>query len=104
MDVEVTAMDMKLKPCPFCGGEAIACRITQEGHPAPFFARCEECGMRTSNKLTSKEAVSAWNRRTVDIDALAIVADSLAAQEDCYCRCMADNIRKAAGGGCKCHV
>lgn len=52
-----------LKPCAHCGKKANVCRITQENHPAPFFVKCNECGMHTTNKQTEKEAVAVWNRR-----------------------------------------
>lgn len=56
--------EIKLKPCPFCGGKAAL--------KGDFFSlvKCEECGAETrkveiSKKYSSDEkAVEAWNRRT----------------------------------------
>lgn len=56
-------MSNKLKPCAHCGKKAYVCHITQENHLAPFFVKCNECGMHTTNKRTEKEAIAVWNRR-----------------------------------------
>lgn len=50
---------MKLKPCPFCGGEA----DLQESLCAGWFVECE-CGATSRIAYDSKkEAIEAWNRR-----------------------------------------
>lgn len=59
-------MDEKLKPCPFCGGEARM--ATQEGRPVHHFVSCVNC-LASSNSLiphgdTKEDAIAAWNRRT----------------------------------------
>lgn len=52
----------KLKPCPFCGGEAKVQRF-----PRNYSVYCTECGARTmSFKPTEEEAVEDWNRRVSD--------------------------------------
>ena len=55
-------MKVALKPCPFCGGEAVAL-VTRPGDVG-----CDECG--------SFAALSTWNRRVVD-PALATFAATL---------------------------
>lgn len=52
---------MKLKPCPFCGGEA---KVIDIGCP-PRELYCMRCGARI-NRRNEKECVDAWNRRQVD--------------------------------------
>lgn len=52
---------MELKPCPFCGGDALLVHYTI----APCRVVCEECGCGThwfANE-ESDMAVAAWNRR-----------------------------------------
>lgn len=46
-----------LKPCPFCGGEAIILDFTKK------FIRCEDCMVETNIYDTEAEAIEAWNRR-----------------------------------------
>lgn len=68
----------ELKPCPFCGGEAVvkACdgsgscytdagRIQYLGRPMTHkLIRCEKCGIRTGAYKTVRGVFNAWNRRT----------------------------------------
>ena len=55
----------ELKPCPFCGGEAI---LEHMGWPHHVF--CPDCGAKvTSVKVAEdgeKEACDKWNRRVSD--------------------------------------
>lgn len=53
-------MSEKLKPCPFCGGEARLSRDFQTFH----FVRCEDCGLGTQFRQWRGKAIRAWNRRT----------------------------------------
>ena len=54
----------RLKPCPFCGGYAIAtptirtCKTTRRSH-----VRCAICGVKTIHKNIG-DAIDHWNRRT----------------------------------------
>ena len=50
----------KLKPCPFCGGEACILEIC--GYDMPFEVFCG-CGGRVAYYETKEEAIDAWNRR-----------------------------------------
>lgn len=45
----------KLKPCPFCGGEAA-------GYPYSWTVKCKECGTRKYG-TSYEEAIEAWNTR-----------------------------------------
>lgn len=63
-------MDIKLKPCPFCGHEAeLKCVKNRnlfrvyDGYP---YVQCTCCGAHTQLKYTEHEAVVAWNRRSDD--------------------------------------
>lgn len=62
---------IELKPCPFCGGEAVITTIEPHVHMiATFMADCEGetfiectgCTCGISGK-TEREAVEDWNRR-----------------------------------------
>lgn len=56
--------ETKLKPCPFCGGEAKI--IGAIG--AVFCARCTECGAETQSELSEQQAAELWNRRAGERD------------------------------------
>ena len=62
---------MKLKPCPFCGGEAV---LEDLGGPTVFgegryFVKCTnpKCGEEQSGLWATKQtAIKRWNRRVND--------------------------------------
>ena len=64
-------MKTKLKPCPFCGGEA-AKRAEEINGIRAIYVLCKECSAssgvyRTRNPRVRDEenpAIKAWNRRT----------------------------------------
>ncbi len=61
-------MENKLKPCPFCGGEA---KMLEEYDvmigKTYYFVECTECtGTIFSGEINEKEAIEAWNRRVND--------------------------------------
>lgn len=52
-----------LKPCPFCGFDKNEWKFhTANGNPV-FNVECRKCGAKTAKKMSSAEAVAAWNRR-----------------------------------------
>ena len=56
-------MSNKLKPCPFCGGEAV---MTYSNKGFQIFCDNEDCilnALEMYNKNTEDEAVEAWNNR-----------------------------------------
>ena len=65
----------KLKPCPFCGGEAV---VENDFSDYSFIVHCLNCYARTGTFMmgmygipddeieAQKVAVDAWNRRTND--------------------------------------
>lgn len=48
----------KLKPCPFCGGEAVVHKFG-----TGYIAECLECATSMVCESTKAEAVAAWNNR-----------------------------------------
>lgn len=55
--------ELKLKPCPFCGGEAYIVGAEIDGR-AHYIAKCGAC-YSTSGvmQMSRAEAAAAWNRR-----------------------------------------
>ena len=55
----------KLKPCPFCGGEAIVNLLLGK-----YCITCTGCmgGIFPASWQTREEAIEAWNRRANDDD------------------------------------
>ena len=52
--------EIKLLPCPFCGGEAILHHngLTEKDH-----VTCLSCCCRTKDSITKEEAIKQWNTR-----------------------------------------
>lgn len=53
-------MDNKLKPCPFCGGEAI---LAENANSEELLVECCNCYAHTGLYCSEQEAIDAWNRR-----------------------------------------
>lgn len=54
----------ELKPCPFCGGEAEMCHVSQLWEPKEsYWAKCTKCHMSGNHFNTEAEAIAAWNTR-----------------------------------------
>ena len=50
-----------LKPCPFCGGEAVMCGYQDE---MLYYVKCRDCGACSDGaQLSAETAAAAWNRR-----------------------------------------
>lgn len=56
---------VKLKPCPFCGGEAEMKGTAYLGNnPTAFYIVCKDCGMQTASNCKPKtKQAKDWNRR-----------------------------------------
>ena len=56
----------KLKPCPFCGGEAeiVEDRLYGEDY---YAGRCRSCAATSIFEFTKEEAVNKWNRRNYSV-------------------------------------
>ena len=57
---------IKLKPCPFCGGKAMLLSTDTPlfGETPRFFVTCAVCGVETPRIARKRtEAANAWNRR-----------------------------------------
>lgn len=52
----------RLKPCPFCGGEAKTAEKNFVRYSL-WTAVCQKCGMQTRIKFSDEDATKAWNRR-----------------------------------------
>jgi Lar family restriction alleviation protein len=50
--------ESKLKPCPFCGGNAIL--YIDCGY---YIAECENCEAMSGEHKTAEETIEAWNKR-----------------------------------------
>ena len=56
--------DERLKPCPFCGGEAhLDFRTFLFSQPFDFFVKCAGCGIHTHDYVDKNKAITVWNRR-----------------------------------------
>ena len=53
---------MKIKPCPFCGGEAELWNNNIEEYKL-YAVQCKNCGMVTPYWFDDELAVEQWNRR-----------------------------------------
>ena len=57
-------MSNELLPCPFCGGEAEICHVTQLWEPRDsYWAKCGDCHTSGKHHKTEAEAIQAWNTR-----------------------------------------
>lgn len=106
----------KLKPCPFCGGEAtVADDSGRHGEMFSVWHQCPNDGGRfnrygsvdaliidTGWYDTREQAIEAWNRRAGECDSEALL--SVCAEIDDAdvdgCIDWADRIRKAIGDDC----
>ena len=52
-----------LKPCPFCGGDAMIVKV--EGSSYPYSVQCIDidCSCRTDNFKKYEDAIKSWNKR-----------------------------------------
>lgn len=86
----------KLKPCPFCGGKAHSYwhELTAWHHPdnsKQGVVKCVKCGL-IINRETLREAITAWNCRTIDPtgDGSRAITFQGRISGDCECFCWDD--------------
>lgn len=62
---EKSMSEIKLKPCPFCGGEASIKSVTKGTFvkKVGYFAVCNSCGASTHVALNINDVPHKWNRR-----------------------------------------
>ena len=59
----------KLKPCPFCGGEAFVQKFRIDGTGRFFISVvCRVCFAQTGHHTKEAYAIEAWNRRVGEED------------------------------------
>ena len=61
----------KLKPCPFCGGEAVVVRAKSTSYfkrEVPYKVKCGHCPCALAYTFfkSKEQAIAAWNRRAND--------------------------------------
>lgn len=56
-------MTDKLKPCPFCGGEAEHIKTHLYGKVSGHFIACKKCECQIKIFSSKQNAEKAWNRR-----------------------------------------
>lgn len=69
-------MASELKPCPFCGGQAILCKryaphLKNVGDilsPDAVYIECAECGCKTPEKVSIKDVIDIWNKRSFKLE------------------------------------
>ncbi|MGI6751113.1 MAG: Lar family restriction alleviation protein [Anaerovoracaceae bacterium] len=54
---------VRLKKCPFCGGEGDIAVGTSYGFSKEYEPYCRKCGASLGIYITETEAIAAWNRR-----------------------------------------
>lgn len=55
-------LEIKLKPCPFCGGEA-SFEVYEDLYKDTYKVKCLHCFAETNYEDTIEEAAKKWNRR-----------------------------------------
>lgn len=68
--LKINQKEMKLKPCPFCGGEAevyiraeFAYSPMLSGIANAFGVRCKKCNAYTIHAPDEEDSIIKWNRR-----------------------------------------
>ena len=59
---EVSMIDCKLKPCPFCGGESISLKLHRCENHLPYI-ECDACKIEVSYGDCIDSAIELWNAR-----------------------------------------
>lgn len=55
--------NIKLKPCPFCSGEAERCEQKHREYASTYYVRCKKCKVQTSPCIDESIVIEDWNAR-----------------------------------------
>lgn len=62
-------MGEKLKPCPFCGGEAVLEDLGSYGVVGRYYIHCSKCEIAQDNLWATKQtAIKRWNKRVKEVE------------------------------------
>lgn len=66
--------ELKLKPCPFCGGKAVMNEYSGREYTC-YYIECPHCHISTQVKYSETMTIKTWNRRAEpsEADLLAII-------------------------------
>ncbi len=67
---------MELKPCPFCGGQAVRSKTPFDG-PEEHYIFCLGCSCQTQSRGSFEMVLEAWNRRAPDLRAIDDILEGL---------------------------
>ena len=81
---------VKLKPCPFCGGEA----VEQVG--SFFWISCQQCGAESEVFFEMEGAIEAWNKRSEN--SIVKVETSFFDKEEIHENCTVQVLTNTATG------
>lgn len=56
-------MNVELKPCPFCGGEAETIKSFLYGQVTGYIVCCKKCKCESSMYSSKQNAEKSWNKR-----------------------------------------
>lgn len=73
---------MRLKKCPFCGGNATVEMLGGCITVFQYFAKCECCGVKTQEYSNEELAAKKWNTRQED-NGVILVEDGSVDLEEC---------------------
>ena len=73
---------MKLRRCPFCGGDVTFKELVGCGTVFFYFAECERCGIHTQECDTQEQAAEQWNTRQED-NGIILVEDGSVDTDEC---------------------
>lgn len=55
--------DFRLKPCPFCGGEAVRLSMLDDPISGTRYIGCKKCCIVSFTGKSAQQTVDAWNTR-----------------------------------------
>lgn len=73
---------MKLRRCPFCGGDATFEELGSFRTMFNYIAKCERCGINTKGFNTQEQAAKQWNTRQED-NGIILVEDGSVDTDEC---------------------